>query len=71
MPVPSRGDSHLHVHTQSANERNYHVFYQLWHCGDPELLADAGMSTVGDLTDFHYLGQSGCTTMRYESDDKG
>ena len=56
---------------QSTGERNYHVFYQLFNSGDDAVLRSAGVDGVKSLEDFHYLGQSGCTSMRYESDDAG
>ena len=48
--------------THAPEERNYHVFYQLTAAAqrDPEL---AGQYQVRPPSTYHYLNQSGCTTL--------
>eukprot|EP01130_Rhizamoeba_saxonica_P016223 TRINITY_DN745_c0_g1_i1.p1 TRINITY_DN745_c0_g1~~TRINITY_DN745_c0_g1_i1.p1 ORF type:complete len:1528 (+),score=443.15 TRINITY_DN745_c0_g1_i1:69-4652(+) len=44
---------------QAPNERNYHIFYQLLKCEDPELLNNFGLDP--NCSSYYYLDQSGTT----------
>ena len=46
---------------QGKNERNFHIFYYVFAGCDGSLRQDLGFGN--DPTFFHYLGQSGCTTI--------
>ncbi len=61
----------VRLSSQGKGERNFHLFYQLFESGDKEVLKLAGIDGVKDMQEFHYLAQSGCTTMSYERDDAG
>jgi len=52
---------------QAANERNFHVFYQLIAGATPEEKTKLHLSRCED---FNFLNQSGCTTVKYTDDSK-